>query len=169
MRRTRGTSGEIGRSDAPAARDVVVLTSRNEGTPVALIEAGVAGKPAVATRVGGVADVVQDGKTGLLVQPGDPRAVAAGISALLDDPGRARALGEAAKRETSSRFTIERLADDLAGLYGELLARKGCPTAGCPRRSAAGPSRCLDPRKRSGTREMSRPRVSVGPRCAREI
>jgi glycosyltransferase involved in cell wall biosynthesis len=113
-----------------AALDVVVLTSRNEGTPVALIEAGAAGKPAVATRVGGVADVVQDGKTGLLVQPGDPRAVAAGISALLDDPGRARALGEAAKREASSRFTIERLADDLAGLYGELLARKDSPTAG---------------------------------------
>jgi glycosyltransferase involved in cell wall biosynthesis len=113
-----------------AALDVVVLTSRNEGTPVALIEAGAAGKPAVATRVGGVADVVQDGKTGLLVQPGDPQAVAAGISALLDDPGRARALGEAAKREVGSRFTIERLADDLAGLYSELLARKGSPTAG---------------------------------------
>ena len=93
-------------------------------TPVAVIEAGAARKPAVATRVGGVADVVQDGKTGILVPPGDPRAVAAGISALLEDPGRARALGEAAHSEVGSRFTIERLADDLAGLYGELLARK---------------------------------------------
>jgi glycosyltransferase involved in cell wall biosynthesis len=111
-----------------AALDVVVLTSRNEGTPVALIEAGAAGKPAVATRVGGVADVVQDGKTGLLVPPRDPRAVAAGVSALLDDPGRARAFGEAARREASSRFRIERLADDLAGLYGELLARKSFPS-----------------------------------------
>jgi glycosyltransferase involved in cell wall biosynthesis len=107
-----------------AALDVVVLTSRNEGTPVALIEAGAASKPTVATRVGGVADVVQDGKTGLLVPPGDPRAVAAGISALVDDPDRARALGKAARRETSPRFTIERLADDLSRLYGELLARK---------------------------------------------
>jgi glycosyltransferase involved in cell wall biosynthesis len=108
-----------------AALDVVVLTSRNEGTPVALIEAGAAGKPAVATHVGGVADVVRDGKTGLLVPPGDPRAVAAAISALLDDPGRARALGGAAKRAMASGFTIERLANDLAGLYGELLGRKG--------------------------------------------
>jgi glycosyltransferase involved in cell wall biosynthesis len=109
------------------ALDVVVLTSRNEGTPVALIEAGAAGKPAVATRVGGVADAVQDGKTGLLVPPGDPRAIAAGVSALLDDPSRARAFGEAARREASSKFRIERLADDLAGLYGELLARKRFP------------------------------------------
>jgi glycosyltransferase involved in cell wall biosynthesis len=113
-----------------AALDVVVLTSRNEGTPVALIEAGAAGKPAVATRVGGVADAVQEGKTGLLVLPGDPRAVAAGVSALLDDPGRARALGEAARREASSRFTIQRLADDLAALYGELLIRKSFPPPG---------------------------------------
>jgi glycosyltransferase involved in cell wall biosynthesis len=110
-----------------AALNVVVLTSRNEGTPVALIEAGAAGKPAVATRVGGVPYVVQDGKTGLLVPPGDPRAIAAGVSALLDDPGRARAFGEAARREASSRFRIERLADDLAGLYGELLTRKSFP------------------------------------------
>jgi glycosyltransferase involved in cell wall biosynthesis len=113
-----------------AALDVVALTSRNEGTPVALIEAGAAGRPAVATRVGGVADVVRDGKTGLLVPPGDPHAVAAGISALLDDPDRARKLGEAARREVSGRFTIERLADDLADLYGELLARKGVRATG---------------------------------------
>lgn len=110
-----------------AAMDLVVLTSRNEGTPVALIEAGAAGRPAVATRVGGVADVVLDGKTGVLVPPEDPRAVASGISALLDDPSRARALGEAARREVRSRFTIGRLADDLASLYDELLARKGVP------------------------------------------
>jgi glycosyltransferase involved in cell wall biosynthesis len=110
-----------------AALDVVVLTSRNEGTPVALIEAGAAGKPAVATRVGGVPYVVQDGKMGLLVPPRDPRAVAAAVSALLDDPGRTRTLGETAKREASAKFTIERLADDLAALYGELLTRKSFP------------------------------------------
>ena len=111
-----------------AALDVVTLTSRNEGTPVALIEAGAAGKPAVATRVGGVADVVHDGKTGLLVPPGDSDAVAAAVLTLLDDPDRARALGEAARREVGDRFTIERLADDLADLYGELLARKDLRT-----------------------------------------
>src|SRR5206468_10770541 len=54
-----------------ASLDAVALTSRNEGTPVALIEAGAAGKPVVATRVGGVADVVRDGETGSLVRAGD--------------------------------------------------------------------------------------------------
>jgi glycosyltransferase involved in cell wall biosynthesis len=107
-----------------AALDVVVLTSRNEGTPVAMIEAGAARTPVVATRVGGVADVVRDGKTGLLVPPGDPGAVAAGVSALLDDPDRARAFGAAARQEVHDRFTIDRLADDLADLYGELLDRR---------------------------------------------
>jgi glycosyltransferase involved in cell wall biosynthesis len=113
-----------------AALDVVVLTSRNEGTPVALVEAGAAGRAAVATRVGGVPDVVRDGKTGLLVPPGDPDAVAAGVSALLDDPGRARNFGEAARRDVSAIFTIDRLADDLADLYSELLVRKGLRAAG---------------------------------------
>jgi glycosyltransferase involved in cell wall biosynthesis len=110
-----------------AALDVVVLTSRNEGTPVALIEAGAAGTPAVATRVGGVADVVRDGLTGLLVPPGEGDAVAAGVSALLDDPGRARAFGAAARQEVHDRFTIDRLADDLATLYRELLGGKERP------------------------------------------
>ena len=113
-----------------ASLDVVVLTSRNEGTPVALIEAGAAGRPVVATQVGGVADVVRDGKTGFLVPTGDPRAVANAVSALLDDRGRARDLGETARRDVSERFTIDRLADDLANLYGELLVRKGLPTRG---------------------------------------
>ena len=59
------------------ALDVVVLTSRNEGTPVALIEAGAAGLPSVATRVGGVPEVVRDGETGYVVAEGDVAALAA--------------------------------------------------------------------------------------------
>ncbi|HET9672513.1 MAG TPA: glycosyltransferase family 4 protein, partial [Actinomycetota bacterium] len=107
--------------------DVAVLTSRNEGTPVALIEAGAAGRAIVATRVGGVPDVVADGKTGLLAPPGDVGAIVGAVSALLDDPGRARSLGESA-RQDATRFTIDRLADDLADLYNELLERKGIAT-----------------------------------------
>ena len=66
-----------------SAFDVVALTSRLEGTPVSLIEASAAGKPVVATNVGGVGDVVRDGNTGLLVPPRDPIAVAADV---LDPP-----------------------------------------------------------------------------------
>jgi len=103
------------------AIDVAVLTSRNEGTPVALIEAAAASKPVVATRVGGVADVVVDGRTGHLCPPGDPTAVATAVLELLGDPTQAHHMGAAARETVRERFTIERLANDLADLYRELL------------------------------------------------
>lgn len=118
-------------TDLPAlygALDAVVLTSRNEGTPVALIEAGAAARPAVATRVGGVSEVVRDGETGVLVPPGDAHAVAAAVLDLLDRPERARAMGEAARAWVRDRFGAARLADEIAALYAELLARKGVST-----------------------------------------
>ena len=107
-----------------AAVDVVALTSRLEGTPVSLIEAAAAGKPVVATRVGGVREVVRDGETGLLVAPNDPVAVAASLHTLLDDPEGARRMGEEGTGWVTGRFSAARLADQLAGLYGELLDRK---------------------------------------------
>jgi glycosyltransferase involved in cell wall biosynthesis len=103
-----------------AALDVVVLTSRNEGTPVALIEAMAANRPVVATRVGGVPDVIEDGRTGLLAPAGDAPAVAASILSILDAPNLARNLARRG-REASARFGLERLAEDLGGLYGSLV------------------------------------------------
>ncbi|MEW6059686.1 MAG: glycosyltransferase [Actinomycetota bacterium] len=108
-----------------AAMDVIVLTSRNEGTPVALIEAAAAARPVVATRVGGVADVVLDGRTGLLVRGGDVQSIAASLVRLLGSPGEAAALGIAGREWVAGRFSIDRLADDLACLYRDLLSRKG--------------------------------------------
>ena len=112
------------------AIDVAVLTSRNEGTPVALIEAAAASTPVVATRVGGVADVVVDGRTGHLCPPGDPTAVATAVLKLLGDPTQAHHMGAAARETVRERFTIERLANDLADLYGELLDRSLDPWTG---------------------------------------
>jgi glycosyltransferase involved in cell wall biosynthesis len=106
------------------AFDVVALTSRLEGTPVALIEASASGTPVVATNVGGVSDVVRDGNTGLLVPPRDPVAVAANVVTLLQDPEGARRMGEEGARWVQGRFSDRRLADDLSELYRELLARK---------------------------------------------
>lgn len=103
------------------ALDVAVLTSRNEGTPVALIEAGAAARPVVATDVGGVAEVVLDGKTGYVVPPGDPEVLAARVGLLLDDAGTARSLGLAGRNWVRSRFGSGRLVEDLVALYGELL------------------------------------------------
>lgn len=112
------------------ALDVVVLTSRNEGTPVALIEAGAAGRPVVATDVGGVAEVVRDGASGFVVPPGDAAALAARVGTLLDDPEAARAMGLAGREWVRARFSSERLVDDLTALYSELVARAAPPGAG---------------------------------------
>ncbi|MEA2931752.1 MAG: hypothetical protein QOI56_537 [Actinomycetota bacterium] len=103
--------------------DVVVLTSRNEGTPVSLIEAAASGRPAVATRVGGVPLVVRDGATGWLAPPGRPDEVARLLRRLLDDPAARRTMGEAARVHVRERFSSERLLRDARVLYEGLLAR----------------------------------------------
>lgn len=91
-----------------AAADVLVLTSVTEGQPAVLIEAGLSQVPVVATHVGGVPEIVRDGRTGVLVDPRDAAAVAAGIErAAADGP----ALGEQA-RAHCQRFAMERVAED---------------------------------------------------------
>jgi glycosyltransferase involved in cell wall biosynthesis len=110
-----------------SAMDAVVRTSRNEGTPVALVEAGAAAKPVVATHVGGVPEVVRHGETGIIVPPGNPTAVASAIIRLLSDSRAAAAMGKRA-RGAVSRFSMPRLASDTANLYTELLARKRSST-----------------------------------------
>jgi glycosyltransferase involved in cell wall biosynthesis len=110
--------------------DVVALSSVNEGTPISLIEAAAAGRPVVATAVGGVPEVVADGETGDLVAPGDPPALAAAILRLIRDPGLRAAMGAAA-RARSGRYSAETLADETLSLYRELLRNRGKgPTVG---------------------------------------
>jgi len=103
-----------------ADADVALLTSRNEGTPVALVEAAAAGVPAVATRVGGVPSVVVDGETGLLAPAGDAPAIAAAVVALLRDAPRRRAMGAAARERAVERWSEARLLADLRALYDGL-------------------------------------------------
>lgn len=103
-----------------AACDVVVLTSDNEGMPVSLIEAGLAGRPSVATRVGSVAEVIDDGRTGLL-SDSDPRALAVAVSRLLDDRHLRASMGDAARAHTEKRFGPQRLVADIERLYAEIM------------------------------------------------
>jgi glycosyltransferase involved in cell wall biosynthesis len=103
-----------------AATDVAVLSSDNEGTPVALIESAAAGVPAVATAVGGVPDVVT-ANTGILVPAGDADALAAGLARLAEDPGLRTRMGERARAHVRERFAVERLLADIDSLYEELL------------------------------------------------
>jgi glycosyltransferase involved in cell wall biosynthesis len=102
-----------------AGADVALLTSANEGTPVSLIEAAAAGRPAVATAVGGVSDVVTP-ETGMLSAPGDHMALGAAIAELAGDPPRRAAMGAAAQRHVLNRFSVARLLRDVDRLYREL-------------------------------------------------
>lgn len=104
------------------ATDVFLLTSRNEGTPVALIESLAAGCAAVATDVGGVGDVIPTPEVGLLAASGDAAALASHVRALLDDRARRRAMGEAGRRLALARYGIDRLVADVHALYRDLLA-----------------------------------------------
>lgn len=116
-------------ADWYAAADFVVLSSDNEGTPLALIEAAAAGRPAAATAVGGVADVVEHEVTGLLAAATDEGGLAEAILRLADDSALRARLGAAAPR-AAERFGVERLVDDLERIYEELLggriARDDC-------------------------------------------
>lgn len=105
-----------------AATDIFVLTSRNEGTPVALIEAMAACTPCVSTDVGGVRDVVTSPDQGILVPFGDVQALAHAIQTLADDEAGRRVMGERARASVRRRYDQHRLVDDIAGLYWHLLA-----------------------------------------------
>jgi glycosyltransferase involved in cell wall biosynthesis len=100
--------------------DMAVLSSANEGTPVALIEAAAAGRPLVATRVGGVPDVVAAG-TGRLAENGDEEALAAALRELSGDRQLRLEMGARAREHVRSRYASERLLADVDSLYGELL------------------------------------------------
>lgn len=105
------------------ASDVFLLTSRNEGTPVALIESLAAGVPGVSTDVGGVRDVIMQGSgsTGALAPYDDAAGLAEAVTALLGDETLRRAMGERGRASVVARYGIDRLVNDIDALYRELL------------------------------------------------
>lgn len=107
--------------------DVVLNTSLNEGTPVALIEAMAAGIPTVATNVGGTANVVVHDTTGLLCPSGDADALAEALIRILSDARHAREMGRCGRERVRQRFSKERLMDDLDRLYTGLLSEEAAP------------------------------------------
>jgi len=118
-----------------AASDIALLSSDAEGTPVSLIEAGAAGRPAVATKVGGVPDVVNR-ETGFLSPPGDPGALAQAVVRLARDPELRRRMGLRARLNVAQRFSVGRLVEDIERLYRELLLENR-PVAAEARTSAS--------------------------------
>jgi glycosyltransferase involved in cell wall biosynthesis len=107
--------------------DVVALTSLNEGSPVALIEALAAARPVVSTAVGGVPEVVIHGETGLTVGVSDASALAAAVLAVLHDRSLAARLGAAGRRHVYPRYDSSRLVNDVRNLYVRELAARGRP------------------------------------------
>ena len=104
-----------------SASDIVVLTSDNEGTPISLIQAGLAGKPTVSTNVGSVKEIVLSGKTGLITEL-TPKALADAVNTLLVDQVFRTNLGSAANLHTRANYSVERLVKDHTYLYKELIS-----------------------------------------------
>ncbi len=115
------------RQDIPALLaqcDLFVLPSLFEGLPLSVLEAMAAGKPVVATDVGGTREAVSHGETGCLVPPGDPHALVVAIRSLLADPGRAQAMGRAARARARAEFSAEVMVRRVSHVYEELLQGK---------------------------------------------
>ncbi|MBU4342763.1 MAG: glycosyltransferase family 4 protein [Candidatus Omnitrophica bacterium] len=101
--------------------DIVVLTSLNEGTPVSIIEAMAAGRPVIATNVGGVADIVEDGKSGYLVESDNEEVFSEKLLDLINNPTKRRMFGEYGRGLVKDRFSKDRLIKDTEGLYNNIL------------------------------------------------
>lgn len=133
LQETRERAGDDGatsvlgeRADVPdllAAADIVCLSSHTEATPMVLLEAMALGKPIVATRVGGNAEIVVDGETGLLVPPGDVDRFAAALVGLARDPAAREALGAAARARHEELFSLERMVNDYHALIEREMKR----------------------------------------------
>ncbi|MFH0947005.1 MAG: glycosyltransferase family 4 protein [Planctomycetota bacterium] len=122
------------RDDLPAvlpAADLVALSSRREGMPLALIEAMAAGVPVVATAVGGVPELVLPGKTGLLVPDGDIGSLAFALGRVLSDLQLARRLGLAGRQRALERHGLDRVVREHAELYRRLLRTRSCEPFAC--------------------------------------
>jgi glycosyltransferase involved in cell wall biosynthesis len=102
--------------------DVFVLSSHWEGTSLALLEAMDAGLPVVATDVGGNPDIVEDGRTGILVTPGNPQQLANAIDRLIDNPLLRQQMGRAGQIRCRENFDIDKIVDRLDTLYKKLLS-----------------------------------------------
>jgi glycosyltransferase involved in cell wall biosynthesis len=108
-----------------AGCDIAVLPSKAEGLPNAVLEYLAAGLPTVASRVGGNAEIIQDGKTGLLVPPGDSSALSDAVLRLLRDPDFAVNLGKRGREYVILEFSFRRMIENTDRLYTELLRQRG--------------------------------------------
>jgi glycosyltransferase involved in cell wall biosynthesis len=136
---TLGLAGRViftgPRRDVPrllAACDISVMSSLKEGMSNTILESMMAGKPVVATSVGGNTELIQPGKTGFLVPPRDPVALAAAIQELVDDPSLAQAMGRRAHARIRQHFSVEAMVAATQRLYDGLVQSSRRPSALVP-------------------------------------
>ena len=118
-------------SDLLASCDLFVLPSLFEGLPLAVLEAMAAGKPVIATAIGGTDEAVVPGETGLLVPPADPGALAEAIRALLSDPARAQRLAARGKDRAHREFSAATMVQRITHIYDEALGLREGSHGGC--------------------------------------
>jgi glycosyltransferase involved in cell wall biosynthesis len=112
------------RDDMPAvyaSLDILVQPSYREGMPMTILEAMASGVPVVATRVGAAADVIEDGRTGVLVDAGDVEALTSAVTGLLAEEASRAAMGRAARQAVDEQFTMDVMADRYAQQYRRVL------------------------------------------------
>jgi glycosyltransferase involved in cell wall biosynthesis len=114
-----------------AASDIMVMPSIIEGLPNAILEAMAAGLPVVATDVGGHPEVIDDGRTGIIVPPEDGQALVRAMTRLGDDPELCRRMGSAGREKMMAEFTDREMDAKFSNLFEEWHAR-------CSRKGAAG-------------------------------
>jgi len=95
-----------------------------EGLGLSVMEAQVFGLPVVASRVGGIPTLIEDGKTGLLVESEKPQALAEALIKVLSDPAKAKGMGAAAREFISREHSSSRMADETAALYNKVLVKQ---------------------------------------------
>jgi glycosyltransferase involved in cell wall biosynthesis len=113
------------RTDIPdvlGAADIFVLSSDHEGKPLSVIEAMAAGLPIVSTAVGGVPELLQNGKEGFIVQPGHANGLSEAMMTLLNDSNLRRAMGEAAAVRAKAKFDVSAMVRAYEELYEEVSA-----------------------------------------------
>ena len=110
--------------DALSATDIFCLPSLQQGIGTIMLEAMSKGRPVIASRVGGIDQVVRDGETGLLVPPSDSDSLAKRILELLDDPTKAREIGRAARVEVARDFSVNQMVSKTVAVYREILEAK---------------------------------------------
>ncbi len=108
-----------------AGMDIIALSSLNEGTPVSLIEAQASSKPIVSTRVGGIANIVEEGKSALLSESGDVDGFAKNLATFVNDNSLRLSMSGYGKHFVMENYSHLRLARDMSHLYNKLLKEKG--------------------------------------------